>query len=78
MNGVYDKMSGPTRMVRRNEYKGKVTNELGAMVAAVPVVRATSLGALRDPKQARILGQKGRAIYKSQLEGLSNKLVYGL
>ena len=52
MNGVYNKMSGPTRMARSNEDKGKATDALGAMVAAVPLVRAASLGALRDPEQA--------------------------
>ena len=65
MSGVYDKMSGPTRMAVANKDKGKAADALGAMVAAVPVVWAASLGALRDPKQARSLGQKGRAIYKS-------------
>ena len=78
MNGVYNKMSGPTRMARSNEDKGKATDALGAMVAAVPLVRAASLGALRDPKQAWSLGQKARAIYKSRPEGPSNKPVYGL
>ena len=58
MNGVYDKMSGPTRMAGSNKDKGKATDALGAMVAAVPVVRAAGLGAQRDPEQARSLGQK--------------------
>ena len=38
MSSVYDNMSGNTRMARSNEYKGKATDTLGAMVAAVPVV----------------------------------------
>jgi len=56
MNGVYNKMSGPTRMAGSNKDKGKATDTLGAMVTAVPVVRAAALGALRDPEQSRSLG----------------------
>ena len=41
VNGVYNKMSGPTRMAGGNEDKGKATNTLSAMVVAVLVVRAT-------------------------------------
>ena len=40
MNGVYNKISGPTRMAGGNKDKGKATDALGAMVVAVPVVRA--------------------------------------
>ena len=40
VNGVYNKMSGPTRMARGNEDKGEATDVLGAMVVAVPLVRA--------------------------------------
>ena len=41
MNGVYDKMSGSTKMAGSNEDKVEVTDTLGVMVVAVPVVRAT-------------------------------------
>ena len=41
MIGVYNKMSGPTRMAGANKDKGEGTDALGAMVVAVPVVRAT-------------------------------------
>ena len=40
VNCVYNKMSGPTRMARGNEDKGKATGGLSPMVLAVPVVRA--------------------------------------
>ena len=50
MNGVYDKISGPTRMAGGNKYKGKATDALGAMVVVVPIVRATDMGTLQDPK----------------------------
>ena len=40
MSGVYNKMSGPMRMSGANEDEGKATDVLGAMVAAVPEVRA--------------------------------------
>jgi hypothetical protein len=40
MNSVYNKMSGPTRIAGSNEDKGEATDVLGAMVAAMPVVRA--------------------------------------
>ena len=37
---------GPTRMAGQNTENVKAADALGAMVAAVPVVRATDLGAL--------------------------------
>ena len=40
MNGVYNKMSRPTKTAGANKDKGKVTDALGAMVVVVPVVRA--------------------------------------
>ena len=40
VNGVYNKMSGPTKMARANKDKGEAMDALGAMVVAVPVVRA--------------------------------------
>ena len=40
MIGVYNKMSGPTRMAGANKDKGKATDVLGVMVVAVPVLRA--------------------------------------
>ena len=39
MNGVYDKMSGPTKMAGDNKDKGEATDVLGVMVVAVPVLR---------------------------------------
>jgi hypothetical protein len=57
ISSVYDKMSEPTRMAGSNKDKGKATDALGAMVTAVPVVRAAGLGAQRDPEQARSLGR---------------------
>ncbi len=38
--------------------QNKVTDALSARVAAVPGRRAADLGTLRDPNQARSLGQK--------------------
>ena len=61
MNGVYDKMSGPTRMARGNEDKGKATNALGAMVAAVPIVRAVDLGTETQDNQTSLNQTKGQA-----------------
>ena len=40
MSGVYNKMSGPTKMARANKDEGKATDVLGAMVMAGPEVRA--------------------------------------
>ena len=40
VNGVYNKMSGPTRMAGGNEDKGEATDALGTMVVAVLVVRS--------------------------------------
>ena len=39
-------ISGPTRMARQNTENVKATDEVGAMVAVVPVVRAAGLGTL--------------------------------
>ena len=41
VNGVYNKMSRPTRMAGGNEDKGEATDELSARVVVVPVVSAT-------------------------------------
>jgi hypothetical protein len=38
--------------------QNKATDALGARVVAVPGRRATDLGTLRDPNQARSLGRK--------------------
>ena len=57
-------------MAGSNKDKGKAMDKLDAMVAAVPVVRATGLGALRDPEQARSLGQKH---WPSNLEVLTGR-----
>ena len=51
MNGVYDKMFGPTRMAGGNKDKGEATDALGAMVAAVPIVRAANLGTETQTKK---------------------------
>ena len=40
MSGVYNKMSRPMRLAGANDGKGEATDVLGAMVAAVPEVRA--------------------------------------
>ena len=65
MNGVYNKMSGPTRMARGNKDKGKVTEKLSAMVAAVPIVRATDLG---TETQSNLQSLTGRAEQSTSLQ----------
>ena len=40
VNGVYNKMSVPTRMAGANKDKGTAMDVLGAMVVVVPVARA--------------------------------------
>jgi len=46
MNSVYNKMSRPKskRMARGNKDKGKTTDTLGTMVAAVLILQAADLG----------------------------------
>ena len=46
MYAVKCTISGPTRMARKNTESVKAADALGAMVVAVPVVRAADLGAL--------------------------------
>ena len=53
MYAVKCKIYGPTRMAGQSTESVKAADALGAMVAAVPVVRATDLGALCDPRQSR-------------------------
>ena len=43
----------PTRTPRKDPHQSKAMDALGVMIAVVPVVRTTGLGALRDPKQPR-------------------------
>ena len=75
MNGVYDKMSGPTRMARSNKDRGKATDSLGSMVAAVPVLGDADLGTETQNKQGVSAGSIGRESKKSRPERMSNQQV---
>ena len=59
VNGVYNKISRPTRMAGVNEDKNEATDALGAMVVAVTVSKGRCMGALTDPEQARIRMDRG-------------------
>ena len=81
MSGVYDKMSGPTRMAGSNKDKGEASDALGVMVAAVPIVWAADLG---TETQTNLQVSTGRAKQSTILWTLKdqsvdfNKTVYGL
>ena len=75
MNGVYDKMFGPTRMAGGNKDKVKATDALGAMVAAVPIVRAADLGTETQDNQKKSRPDQGPS--KDQ-NGPWTREVYGL
>ena len=70
MSGVYDKKFRPTRMTGGNKDKGKATDVLGAMVAAVPIVRATDVG---TETQSNLQVLTGRAKQSTSLRTLKDQ-----